>query len=388
MDITIAPRLLKGRITPPPSKSQAHRALIAAALAGGGSRIENLADSQDIQATSRCLAALCAPSSGLPLLDCGESGSTLRFLIPLSLVLRGGGRFTGRGRLMERPQEPYFRLFEEKHVCYSLEAGVLTVRGALPSGRYALPGNVSSQFITGLLYALPLLEGDSDILLTTPLESGGYVDMTLDVLERFGVRAVPNGSCAFHVPGGQTYLPHDMAIESDYSQAAFWYAARGLGSQVELQGLNPFSVQGDRCIVEDSASLCGPGAVELDVSQCPDLVPPLAVQAALRPGQTTRIVGAARLRMKESDRLSAVTQVLNALGSRVEEHPDSLTILGVDTLAGGVAVDSHNDHRIAMMAAVATTRAAAPVTIRGAESVRKSYPNFWEDYQRLGGMFL
>ena len=289
---------------------------------------------------------------------------------------------------MERPQEPYFRLFEEKHVCYSLEAGVLTVRGALPSGRYALPGNVSSQFITGLLYALPLLEGDSDILLTTPLESGGYVDMTLDVLERFGVRAVPNGSCAFHVPGGQTYRPHDMAIESDYSQAAFWYAARGLGSQVELQGLNPFSVQGDRCIVEDSASLCGPGAVELDVSQCPDLVPPLAVQAALRPGQTTRIVGAARLRMKESDRLSAVTQVLNALGSRVEEHPDSLTILGVDTLAGGVAVDSHNDHRIAMMAAVATTRAAAPVTIRGAESVRKSYPNFWEDYQRLGGMFL
>ena len=140
--------------------------------------------------------------------------------------------------------------------------------------------------------------------------------------------------------------------------------------------------------MEDSASLCGPGEVELDVSQCPDLVPPLAVQAALRPGQTTRIVGAARLRMKESDRLSAVTQVLNALGSRVEEHPDSLTILGVDTLAGGVAVDSHNDHRIAMRAAVATTRAAAPVTIRGAESVRKSYPNFWEDYQRLGGMFL
>ena len=406
MNATIkrAPGGIGGTITAPPSKSMAHRAVLCSALAEGTSYIKNLEFSKDISATLSAAGQLCAKvrtgadravveglGSFLPVsapVDCCESGSTLRFLIPLSLVLRGGGRFTGRGRLMERPQEPYFRLFEEKHVCYSLEAGVLTVRGALPSGCYTLPGNVSSQFITGLLYALPLLEGDSDILLTTPLESGGYVDMTLDVLERFGVRAVPNGSCAFHVPGGQTYRPHDMAIESDYSQAAFWYAARGLGSQVELQGLNPFSVQGDRCIVEDSASLCGPGEVELDVSQCPDLVPPLAVQAALRPGQTTRIVGAARLRMKESDRLSAVTQVLNALGSRVEEHPDSLTILGVDTLAGGVAVDSHNDHRIAMMAAVATTRAAAPVTIRGAESVRKSYPNFWEDYQRLGGMFL
>ena len=180
---------------------------------------------------------------------------------------------------MERPQEPYFRLLRKSMSRYSLEAGVLTVRGALPSGCYTLPGNVSSQFITGLLYALPLLEGDSDILLTTPLESGGYVDMTLDVLERFGVRAVPNGSCAFHVPGGQTYRPHDMAIESDYSQAAFWYAARGLGSRVELQGLNPFSVQGDRCIVEDSASLCGPGggAGRIPV---PRPCPPLAVQAA------------------------------------------------------------------------------------------------------------
>ena len=402
--VILSPATPHGEIRVPPSKSAAHRAILCAALSHGRSVVDYVDLSADILATLRgadALGASVRPHPGGVIIDgthafqpghaeihCGESGSTLRFLIPLSLVLRGGGRFTGRGRLMERPQEPYFRLFEEKHVCYSLEAGVLTVRGALPSGCYALPGNVSSQFITGLLYALPLLEGDSDILLTTPLESGGYVDMTLDVLERFGVRAVPNGSCAFHVPGGQTYRPHDMAIESDYSQAAFWYAARGLGSQVELQGLNPFSVQGDRCIVEDSASLCGPGEVELDVSQCPDLVPPLAVQAALRPGQTTRIVGAARLRMKESDRLSAVTQVLNALGSRVEEHPDSLTILGVDTLAGGVAVDSHNDHRIAMMAAVATTRAAAPVTIRGAESVRKSYPNFWEDYQRLGGMFL
>ena len=182
MDITITPHRLSGSITPPPSKSQAHRAIIAAALAEGESRVENLARSQDILATQGCMAALKAPGTGLPALDCGESGSTLRFLIPVALVLRGGGVFSGRGRLMERPQEPYFQIFREKGVSYGQKEGVLTVSGTLTPGRYPLRGDVSSQFITGLLYALPLLEGDSDIMLTTPLESKGYVDMTLDVL--------------------------------------------------------------------------------------------------------------------------------------------------------------------------------------------------------------
>lgn len=385
MNVTITPGLLRGAITPPPSKSQAHRLLIAAALADGESRIEHLADSQDIQATRRCMAALKAPGEDLPVLDCGESGSTLRFLIPVALALRDGGRFTGRGRLMERPQKPYFDLFDEKGIAYRQEDGVLTVQGRLTPGTFALPGDVSSQFVTGLLYALPLLEGDSRITLTTPLESRGYVDMTLETLERFGIRAECPDGRTLRVPGGQTYRPCRAAVESDYSQAAFYYAANGLGGQVEILGLNPRSAQGDRCIVPYHMQLCGPGEAELDVSQCPDLVPPLAAHAALRQG-STRIVNAARLRIKESDRLTAVTQVLTALGADVVEGADRLTITGQpEGLAGGVTVDSHNDHRIAMMTAVAATRCAAPVTITGAECVAKSYPDFWEDYERLGG---
>ncbi len=386
MRITITPTLLKGTITPPPSKSQAHRLLIAAALGAGESSIGNLAHSQDIDATLRCMAALKAPGEDLPLLDCGESGSTLRFLIPVALVLRGGGRFTGRGRLMERPQEPYFALFREKGISYRREEGVLTVEGRLTPGDYALPGDVSSQFVTGLLYALPLLPGDSRILLTTPLESRGYVDMTLDALEQFGVRADYDGERIFQVPGNQTYQARDLTIEADWSNAAFWYAAISLGCAVELQGLNAFSAQGDMCIVPYFVKLQGAGTVDLDVSQCPDLVSPLAAMAALRSGQVTRIVNAGRLRIKESDRLATVTQVLNALGAAVEEHPDALTITGKDRLAGGVEVSGHNDHRIAMMAAIAAIRCEEPVTIDGAECVQKSYPEFWRDYEALGGI--
>ena len=383
MKAIIAPGKLSGTIVPPPSKSQAHRLLIAAALADGEGRISNLADSQDILATKACIAALKMPCEGLPQLDCGESGSTLRFFIPIALALRGGGIFTGRGRLMERPQKPYFDMFDRIGVKYSLENGVLTVEGELVSGTYELPGDVSSQFITGLLYALPLLEGDSEIVLTTNLESKGYVDMTLEVLEKYGIRieCVESG---WKIPGGQTYIPIDAAVEADWSQAGFWYAAAGVGNEVEIDGMNPMSTQGDMRIVPYYVKLSHPGDVELDVSQCPDLVPPLSVHAALRSGRT-EIVNAGRLRMKESDRLAAVTQVLTAMGAEIEEHPEGLTIIGKERLTGGVTVDSHNDHRIAMMAAVAATCCQQPITVTGAQSVRKSYPNFWEDYAKLGG---
>lgn len=385
MDITITPHKLSGPITPPPSKSQAHRAIIAAALAEGESRIGNLARSQDILATQSCMAALKAPGTGLPALDCGESGSTLRFLIPVALVLRGGGVFSGRGRLMERPQEPYFQIFQEKGVSYGQKEGTLTVSGTLTPGRYPLRGDVSSQFITGLLYALPLLEGDSDIMLTTPLESKGYVDMTLDVLARFGIGVEDRDGQSFHIPGGQKYRARSFTVEADWSQAGFWYAANGLGGSVKILGMDAASKQGDKIIAPYYVKLCGPGEAVLDVSQCPDLVPALAVQAALRAGETTQIVNAARLRIKESDRLDTVTTELSKLGAKVAQTPDALVIEGVDRLTGG-EVDSHNDHRIAMMLAVAATRAAGPVTIRGAESVNKSYPNFWEDYKSLGGI--
>lgn len=398
MNVTITPGRLSGPVTPPASKSQSHRLIIAAALAEGTSRLSNLSLSQDITATLRCMEALGAIPEGetvtgvpalgqrraeLPRLDCCESGSTLRFLIPVALAVAGGGVFTGRGRLLARPMEPYERLFREKGVFYEAATQAITVQGRLEPGTYALPGDVSSQFITGLLFALPLLEGDSRLLLTTPLESAAYVDMTLDALARFDV-GIERTERGWHIPGDQRPRARDLAVEGDWSQAGFYYAARGLGNPVEILGMNPDSYQGDKIIQDYARQLSGPGAVTLDVSQCPDLAPALAVQAALRADAVTHLVGGARLRMKESDRIDTITTELNRLGARIEQHPDSMTIYGVDRLHGGVT-DSHNDHRIAMMLAIAATRAEGPVTIRDAGSVAKSYPHFWEDYEKLGG---
>ncbi len=411
MNITITPAELAGTIVPPPSKSQAHRALIAAALAHGESVISNVALSQDIEATIRCLGELGAQfrreGGGIavqgmganvmsplrrmayPRLDCGESGSTLRFLIPIALAVRGGGVFTGHGRLMERPLTPYFDLFDEKDIFYEYKDGALTVAGMLTPGTYQLPGNVSSQFFTGLLFALPLVDGPSAVIPTTPLESEGYIQMTLQVMAHFGVEFPVSMSLPpqYYPQGNQTYRAADFAVEADWSQAAFWYAAQALGNPVTVEGMAPDSVQGDRIITDLALQLSGPGAVELDISGCPDLAPPLAAMAALRAGKTTRLTNAARLRMKESDRLASVTAALSALGAEVKEGPDFLEIRGKDALAGGVKVDSFNDHRIAMMAAIAAARCINPVTINGAECVAKSYPNFWEEYKRLGGSF-
>lgn len=436
MNVTITPAKLKGIITPPPSKSQAHRLIIAAALADGESVLSNVARSQDITATVACMEELGAgftwegdtltvrgmganamsPLRRLapPRLDCGESGSTLRFLIPVALAVRGGGVFTGRGRLMERPQKPYFDLFDEKGIFYEQRDGVLTVSGLLTPGEYCLPGDVSSQFVTGLLYALPLLNGDSVIQITTRLESLDYVVMTLDALKQFGIRIENKGWRTFRIPGGQTYQPQRLAVEADWSQAGFWYTAQGIGNEIEVTGMNPKSIQGDKAILdwgrmirneplaggitvpiyaEESAAVfadqkpSGGCAVSLDVSHNPDLVPPVAAWGALMNG-TLYIENAARLRIKESDRLATVTEVLNALGAKVTEGEDDLVIEGQPSLPGGVTVSAHNDHRIAMMAAVAATCCRQPVTITGAECVAKSYPNFWEDYEALGGRII
>ena len=405
MNLCITPGPLEGTVTPPPSKSMAHRAILAAALTNGTSTIQNVALSQDIEATLRCITALggaweqegdrlrvsgvwCREwdTAALPHLDCGESGSTLRFLIPIALTLNNGGVFTGRGRLMERPQKPYFDIFDEKGIFYEQKDGALTVKGELKPGEYRLPGNVSSQFVTGLLYALPLLEGESRIVLTSPLESRGYVDMTLDVLDRFGVR-VEVLEDGFLVPGDQVFQARDFTIEADWSQAAFWLAAGLLGNPVLTVGLSDQSTQGDRVIDEHFASFAWGTwrTVEIDVSDCPDLLPPLAVMAAFHDG-TTRLTNAARLRLKESDRLATVTKMLTALGGQVEEGPDWLAIPGTRFLKGGT-VDGANDHRIVMAAAIAATRCTGPVTILGAEAVNKSYPTFWEEYKRLGGEF-
>lgn len=414
MNITITPTKLKGHITPPPSKSQAHRLIIAAALAGGKSTISNVAASQDIAATLSCMKVLGARAElesttltvtgigekrtpyspcmcGAPHLSCGESGSTLRFLIPVALAVAGGAFFTGEGRLLARPQAPYAALFAEKGIFFAHEAQAITVGGNLRPGEYTIPGNVSSQFITGLLYALPLLDGESTIRVTTELESADYVAMTLDALRTFGITVEQENFRVFRIPGRQTYRPRSLSVESDWSQAGFWYAAAGLGNDVTVTGMDPDSIQGDKAIVHwggliDSAPGRG-HTVSIDVSRCPDLVPPAAAWGALMHG-TLRLKNAGRLRIKESDRLSAVTAVLGAMGARITEGADSLTIEGQRSLPGGCTVDCCNDHRIAMMAAIAATRCERPVTLTGAECVKKSYPDFWEDYEALGGHIL
>lgn len=402
MNLRIFPQSLHGSITPPASKSQAHRLIMGAALAGGTSTLRCVSGSNDITATLGCMEALGAasvhlddttlqiagntghPASAGQVLDCGESGSTLRFLIPIALALTGDVAFRGHGRLMQRPQTPYFDIFQEKGIVYSLEGDLLTVQGKLTPGQYALRGDVSSQFITGLLYALPLLPGDSDIILTTQLESESYVNLTLDALQQFGITILPTAQ-GWHIPGGQHYTTRELSVEADYSQSGFFYAAQGIGNLIQVTGMNPSSVQGDRIILAYMEQLNGSGPVELDVRDCPDLVPPLALRAALRAGETTVISGAARLRLKESDRLASVTAVLNAMGASIEEGSNYLTIHGVSSLTGSVTVDSWGDHRIAMMAAMAATVCRAPITLTGAESVKKSYPGFWDDYCRLGG---
>ena len=280
MKIVIAPGKLAGAIPLPSSKSQTHRALLAASLGHGVSTLRGITLSQDIEATLSCLRALGAGvvdrgntleicgiggrtralRTGIPQLDCGESGSTLRFLIPIALALLGGGEFTGRGRLMKRPLNPYFQLFERRGIAYRLKDGILRVQGTLSPGRYELPGNVSSQFITGLLFALPLLAGDSELVLTSPLESRDYVKMTLDILEKYGIQLENRADTGFVIPGGQQFEARDWTVERDWSQGAFWYAANFLGGQVELPGLNSASVQGDKEIATDYRRLSQSGA--------------------------------------------------------------------------------------------------------------------------------
>lgn len=396
------PGRFSGTVTPPPSKSMAHRLILGAALAEGRSTIRNVEPSQDIAATIRCARTLgttpdlvdgiCTIRSigsrrpahcPLPYCDCGESGSTLRFFIPVTLAVTGGGIFSGRGRLMARPQTPYFELFQQHGISYDLKYGLLTICGHLHAGEYCLPGDISSQFFTGLFYALALLDGPSVVRSTTALESRSYLTMSLRVLASYGITWEEPEPGVFTCAGGLSYRPGDYTVETDWSAAAFWYAANSLGGQVEIGGLDPDSAQGDRVIAHWAKAMAAPGQLEIDVSDCPDLVPALGAMAALRAGETTRIVNAARLRIKESDRLTAVSNVLSAMGAEILELPDGLVIHGQAVLPGGTSVSSHNDHRIAMMAAIAASGCRAPVTLTGAEVVAKSYPGFWADYDRL-----
>ena len=405
-----------GCITAPPSKSMAHRAVLCAALAEGSSRICNLEFSKDISATLGAAAQLCARvETGaadarvkglghfLPLsapVDCCESGSTLRFLIPLASLTGQTVTFTGRGRLMERPQSVYEQLYRSQKLRFEQDAHGLTVAGSLHSGEYTLAGNVSSQFISGLLFALPLLEGSSTLHLLPPVESRSYIDMTRSVQAAFGVLSRWQDSTTLVIPGGQSYHPCDYTVEGDYSQAAFPAVLGAVCGGVTIRGLAADTLQGDAVIL-DILHRCGAKfsvtagdvtfekaplhGVEIDLADCPDLGPVLMVLGLLCEG-TTVIRNAERLRLKESDRIAAMEAELRACGGILSSEGGTITVQGCagQLHTPDAALCGHNDHRVVMSLTVLALAAGLKLTVNEAESIQKSWPNFFEAIRPLG----
>jgi len=407
LNVTVTPSALSGKVNIPSSKSEGHRLLMAAAFSDGESRLYGMSHSEDIDATIGCMRRMgaeiieengvmtvkgiaakenCLIGKSLGF-DCRESGSTLRFLIPAAAVLSDGARFEAKGRLPKRPQKPYEEIFQALGGEFLQDDGGLTLKGNLSPAVYKLRGDTSSQFFTGLMYALPLLSGKSEIISTTALESSAYIDMTISAMQRAGVevKTIDNGH--WLIEGNQGYRPFEKTVEGDWSQAAFWLSLNFIGANLEIIGLSADSLQGDRAIADMTEKMKADCDVTIDLSECPDLLPPAAASAALRKkGSVTHFVGARRLRIKESDRIASVNAALAAMGAETIEGEDFLTIFGAGKLKGGCVIDSANDHRIAMMAAIATAGCEEPVTITGAECVKKSYPDFWEVYKSVGGI--
>lgn len=404
----------KGTVNIPPSKSDVHRAIICAALSKGKCTISPVALSNDIKATIGCIKALGAAVNisnniltidGTNIfktqnitLDCGESGSALRFFIPVAAAGGISAEFVGHGLLPQRPIGIFTEALPKAGVSCETKGGLpLKISGTLQSGRFEIPGNVSSQFITGLLLALPMLKGDSDIVLTSPIESVGYINMTIYTMSKFGVN-VEATDYGWHIKGGQAYKPTDYITDGDWSQAAFFMVAGAVNGCVTVNGVNKDSAQGDKAIAEiisqfganvtqkntsvtvKSAEMKG---ITIDASQIPDLVPVLAVCASFAKG-TTRIINAERLRIKECDRLKATADLINSLGGKAKELSDGLEITGVSYLTGGFA-EGCNDHRIVMSAGVCAAKLQGTVECTYAMSINKSYPDFYNDYNNIGG---
>ena len=384
---------ISGTVQVPPSKSAAHRALICSFLAGGGN-VSPLIDSKDMQATLGVISAL---KGDKPIADCIESGSTLRFMIPVVAALGKTVKFVGRGKLPERPIGDYLHLLPEHGVkCDCTGTLPLTVSGKLTPGRFEIAGNVSSQYITGLLLALPILDGDSEIVLTTELQSKPYVDMTVKVMADFGVK-VEERENSYFIPGNQVYQKRDYTVEADWSQAAFFMVAGALFGDVTLTGLDVNSTQGDKKIADilkefgadvtvnndrvvvKKSKLHG---IEINATDIPDMVPSLAVAGIYASGKTV-ITGAQRLRYKESDRIESIVYNLKKLGAEVEETDDGMEILGSTLHAANMK--GFNDHRIVMAMTVAATGVDGLSTVDDAQSINKSYPDFFNDFNSIGG---
>lgn len=414
MNAVITPAPLRGTVKAIPSKSCVHRLLICAALADRPSSLSCAVLSEDILATVRCLAALGAKTeiSGgriavkpplnhgrKAVLDPGESGSTYRFFTPLASALGCEAEFRLHGKLPQRPMEPLWNEMERHGVRISGKGtDHPCLSGQLTAGRYRLSGGISSQFFTGLLLALPLLDGSSRIETEGHLESAGYVSMTLEALSRFSVKITREGT-DFIVPGRQRFTaPEHLDAEGDWSNSAFWLCAAAAGGKISAAGLTFPSAQGDSAVLDFLRRFGAPAdfrgqtasvsaavlhGADIDVGGTPDLVPALAVAAAAARG-TSRFINAGRLRLKESDRIASVCGALNALGGRASASGSVITVEGTGSLRGGT-VDACGDHRIVMLAAAASVLCSEPVIIRGAEAVNKSYPTFFGDFSALGG---
>ena len=417
MLVTISPPArIGGTVSAPPSKSMAHRAVLCSALAKGTSHIENLEFSKDISATLAAAGQLCArvesgPADALveglghfrPVfgpVDCCESGSTLRFLIPLASLTGQSITFVGRGRLMERPQSVYETLYREQNLHFEQANGQLTVAGSLRSGEYTLAGNVSSQFISGLLFALPLLDGDSTLHLIPPVESRSYIEMTRAAQAAFGVTSHWLDDTTLCIPGGQQYHPRDYIVEGDYSQAAFLAVLGAVKGGITLTGLAAKTLQGDAAIL-DILRRCGAKftqteaglvfeqaplhGVDIDLADCPDLGPVLMVLGLLCEG-TTVIRNAERLRIKESDRIAAMEAELRACGGVLSSEGGTTTVQGCKPRlhAPEAPLSGHNDHRVVMSLTVLALAADIPLAINEAEAVQKSWPHFFDALKPLG----
>lgn len=414
MNVRIKKGLLDGVVNVPSSKSLTHRAIIAAALANGESIISNVSYSKDIDATIKAMESLgavikkdndtlyirgCYPRCVNNEIDCIESGSTTRFLIPLSILTGNEMNIIGHNKLVDRPLDPYFEIFEQDAISYSHDEHYLplTVKGKFRGGRYKIRGDVSSQFITGLLFTLPLIENDSIIEITTKLESKSYIDLTIDILAKFGINITFKDNC-YYIKGNQSYKPYNYTVEGDFSQAAFFLVADALGSNVKLKNLNPNSLQGDKAILDDlekfgaqviyednlySVKASTYKTIDIDVSNTPDLGPILCVLLNSVKG-TSRLINAERLRIKECDRITCVKEELNKIGFDINETRDTMIINGTTLVNGGI-IDSHNDHRLVMAFSIAATISNSDIVITNAEAINKSYPKFFEDFEKLGG---